>query len=143
MPLAVQSAPCEHRAAGALQGSRSIPPDFLAIRFQRLKRAPADFTDRQEPIKTFDAASDNLANNMMAVDARAKVIQFYGVGGIGKSRLLKELEARLNARSPDALVASVDFDDESVRTPARTLLRLRKTARSNRRSTFLKPVFYS
>jgi hypothetical protein len=34
----------------------------------------------------------------------------------------------------------VDFDDESVRTPARTLLRLRKTARSNRRSTFLKGI---
>jgi predicted ATPase len=47
--------------------------------------AMREFTDREEPTKAFMNAFNQK------VESSYKVLTFYGIGGIGKSRLLKEL----------------------------------------------------
>lgn len=52
------------------------------------------FTDREEPRaafwKNYNLLKDNLTN-----DADIKVLTYYGIGGIGKSSLLKKIISEL------------------------------------------------
>ncbi|MGE4050191.1 MAG: hypothetical protein AB7F38_03925 [Piscinibacter sp.] len=77
-----------------------------------------------------------MSSATRACPVRARVIQFYGVGGIGKTRLLRELEAGFRETYPDAAVVSVDFDDSSVHQPHRALLRIRQSGKTSKRLHF-------
>lgn len=56
-----------------------------------------------------------------------KVLQFYGVGGVGKSRLIIELESLLPSMYPEIIFSKIDFDDDSIIESYRALLRLRNS----------------
>ena len=62
------------------------------------------FTDREGFVTVFDQA---LADKQSKPQEH-RVLIFYGVGGIGKTRLRKELTLRLQQR-PEILNAAVDF----------------------------------
>jgi len=77
---------------------------------------------------SFRKALDRIDVASGHVESPALVLQFYGVGGIGKSRLLREFRRVLGDLHPTAIVADLDFDDSSITDPTRALLRLRHTA---------------
>ncbi|MEM9998488.1 MAG: tetratricopeptide repeat protein [Bacteroidota bacterium] len=85
--------------------------------------AARQFTDREEFKAVFDAALDSVTPD------RHSVLMFYGVGGIGKSALIRELRRRLReerpADRPSAVHARVDFTDPESRLPTTALVRAR------------------
>ena len=72
-------------------------------------RAERIFTDREEPLQTFWNNYDGL-KDMPADDRNIKVLVYYGIGGIGKTRLLKEIKVELEKKGKNV----VDFDFEEA-----------------------------
>jgi tetratricopeptide (TPR) repeat protein len=68
-------------------------------------RASRQFTDREEFIGAFEKAASELPLE------EHKVLVYYGVGGIGKTRLRKELCRRLEERRPEVGWAVLDFGE--------------------------------
>ncbi|MEM8560053.1 MAG: tetratricopeptide repeat protein [Bacteroidota bacterium] len=81
------------------------------------------FVGREALITGFETALDTLTPD------RHSVLMFYGVGGIGKSALIRELRRRLReerpASLPPAVHARVDFTDPESRLPTTALVRAR------------------
>ncbi len=97
---------------------------------KKTQQAIKKFTDRVEPFKVFNQWRDGIASGKID----RKVIVFYGVGGIGKSRLISELMATLDKRNKNAneLTVNVIFagmDIHEYNSPAAVLLGLRKQIR--------------
>ncbi|ALS74138.1 hypothetical protein AUC31_02195 [Planococcus rifietoensis] len=82
--------------------------------------AMREFTDREEPTKAFMDAVDEK------IQERYKVLTYYGVGGIGKSRLLRELDRKLELRDPFIVKTILDFKEEKHRTPSEAMIWLRE-----------------
>lgn len=78
----------------------------------KLQQANKIFTDRDEPRKVFwdnyNTFKNNLQNNK---DNEIKLITYYGIGGMGKSRLLKQLRTELNEYVKSPLYISIDFEE--------------------------------
>jgi tetratricopeptide (TPR) repeat protein len=91
--------------------------------------AQRQFTDREDFIAAFDEA---LAE---AVTAEPRALVYYGVGGIGKTSLRKELNRQLAARS-GYVSASLDFDIASFQEPETALFVLRKALRDRYKVQF-------
>lgn len=66
------------------------------------------FTDREEPRaafwKNYNLLKDNLTNN-----ADIKVLTYYGIGGIGKSSLLKKIISELEEKIKEPRYVYYDF----------------------------------
>jgi tetratricopeptide (TPR) repeat protein len=71
----------------------------------RRPSAARQFTDREGFITVFDQA---LADKH-AKPQEHRVLVFYGVGGIGKTRLRKEFMLRLQRQHPESLTAALDL----------------------------------
>lgn len=89
--------------------------------------ASRQFTDRDEPRKAFENAI-NLLNR-----ESYKVLVYYGVGGIGKSRLQKELSSTLDEST---IKLFIDFQDIDHRKPAEALTWFKQQAVNNYRIKF-------
>ncbi|MEO0108620.1 MAG: hypothetical protein ABIK62_05550, partial [candidate division WOR-3 bacterium] len=83
------------------------------------------FTDRQDLIEAFDAALRGSHNE------QHHVLVYFGVGGIGKTTLRKELVRRLEADYKDSVHAILDFDVPTYRDMETGLFVLRKTLSEN------------
>lgn len=83
---------------------------------QMKETASRQFTDREEPKLSFKKAIDSLSGSQY------KVLVFYGVGGIGKTRLLKELMSKTNSIDENAIKTSIDFREVKHREPAEALI---------------------
>lgn len=82
--------------------------------------APAkEFINREAPRQVF---YDTLGGK-----SQQKVIMYYGIGGIGKSSLVKNLKEY--TKEQGALFSSVDFDDPAFRSPYKALIELEKNLR--------------
>lgn len=82
--------------------------------------AMREFTDREEPTKAFmDAVQEKEQDQY-------KVLTYYGVGGIGKSRLLRELDRKLALSDPRAVKTILNFKEEKHRTPSEAMIWLRE-----------------
>jgi hypothetical protein len=99
-----------------------ITPEFpLDPIFDKLSKKTANghFTDRKEPQKVFwDAIEEKKLR-----PEQQKVITFYGIGGIGKSRLLHELTKKIEERK-DVTYAIVDFQTKRYRELGTALIYL-------------------
>ncbi|MEK5442467.1 tetratricopeptide repeat protein [Fredinandcohnia sp. FSL W7-1320] len=82
--------------------------------------ASRQFTDREEPRNSFRKAFKTLS------DDQYKVLIFYGVGGIGKSRLLKELYSLTSSIDASTIKVSIDFREQKHRDPSEALIWLRQ-----------------
>jgi tetratricopeptide (TPR) repeat protein len=91
--------------------------------------AQRQFTDREDFIKTFQTA---LAAKQ---PDKHQVLVFYGVGGIGKTSLRREL-TRLLASEPGVITAALDFDVPGYRDQDTALFALRKALREKHKVQF-------
>jgi len=81
------------------------------------------FTDRADVLAAFEAALAGTASE------RHYVLSYYGVGGIGKTSLLREIRRRLREEHPSVAHAQLDLRDGTSRLPATALMRLRTLLR--------------
>jgi tetratricopeptide (TPR) repeat protein len=108
----------------------------LEPKFQRHLGGPSlprPFVDREELIDAFWQA---LGRHDLS---RPKVLVYYGLGGIGKSRLRRELKERLKEADPQPAWAEVDFSLPSLRDPETALFSLRRELRDRHNLHF--PTF--
>lgn len=82
-------------------------------------KAGKKFTDRTEFLAAFE---DALANK---VKDEHKLLIYYGVGGIGKTTLRKELGRRLEENKPDIVWTAIDLDTPTYREQETALFVLR------------------
>lgn len=69
--------------------------------------ATRQFTDRQKPRALFEGSIKNLN--------QTKCISYYGIGGIGKTRLLAKLKQEAEIHAPNSLSINVDFEESYFR----------------------------
>ncbi len=72
----------------------------------RDKKAIRIFTDRDEPRKVFKAAYKNFRDN----GSKINVLSYYGVGGIGKTSLIRKIVSELEEREDKPLFACYSFE---------------------------------
>lgn len=82
--------------------------------------AVREFTDRDEPTKAFLRAFEQK------IPTDYKVLTYYGIGGIGKSRLLKELYKKTEELKQPLLKGLLNFYEEKYRSPGEALICLRE-----------------
>lgn len=96
----------------------------LQPKFQRgpdgVAPGPRGFVDRQELLAAFETALGRGDRSC------PKVLVFWGLAGIGKSRLKRELRERLASKEDGALWAEVDFGLPTLREPQTALFSLRR-----------------
>ncbi|MEZ8405033.1 hypothetical protein AB6C66_19020 [Vibrio splendidus] len=72
-------------------------------------RATRVFTDRKSPQKAFSDLLEKVLISGEVKSEKDSVITFYGIGGVGKTRLKKELIQLCNQTSNKFVVASANF----------------------------------
>lgn len=78
----------------------------------RLPQANKIFTDREEPRKVFwDTYSQFKENISNSQENDIKIITYYGIGGIGKTRLLRQIKTELLDRIDKPLQVYIDLED--------------------------------
>ncbi|NMD72617.1 tetratricopeptide repeat protein [Bacillus sp. DNRA2] len=95
--------------------------------------ATREFTDREMPTQAFVNAFREKKPD------EYKVLTYYGVGGIGKSRLMKELYKKLDDLSPTVVKVVkviIDFKEERNRLAGEALISLREELMKNERIKF-------
>ena len=85
-------------------------------------KATRIFTDREEPRKAFWNRY-NTVKNELNTDADVHVLNYYGVGGIGKSSLLKKIKEEMDEKLDAPKYISIDFKSEI--DPQTVLIRMR------------------
>lgn len=97
-----------------------IPADLLFS-----KPEQKEFVDRTEIRGKVIEACNNMENNL---DAYFKVIDIYGIGGIGKSRLISELKIELKNRlsADESKLVAVSFEIEGRQQVLRNLIQIRR-----------------
>jgi tetratricopeptide (TPR) repeat protein len=95
--------------------------------------ATRQFTDREEFIRTFqEAIQDDKQKEQ-------RVLMYYGVGGIGKTSLRKELVKLLETTKTNTVSAVLDFEVPSFREQETALFALRKSLKDKFKIKF--PTF--
>ena len=72
-----------------------------------VETATRQFTDRQKPRALFEESIKNLN--------KTKCISYYGIGGIGKTRLLSKLQQEALVHEPNSLCICIDFEESYFR----------------------------
>lgn len=92
--------------------------------------ATREFTDREEPTKAFLKALEQKKKE------EYNVLTYYGVGGIGKSRLLIELYSKLETIDSTCVKVLLDFKEEKHRNPSEALIFLREQIKRSHKIKF-------
>lgn len=100
-----------------------IQPRFQLGRKERQYIATKQFTDREYPREVFAKRVERIIQRSSS-ETEYDVIMYYGVGGIGKSSLQRQLKIELLNQVPNALYTSIDFMNNTLHSPARALLEL-------------------
>lgn len=116
--------------------SRCLEDEMKIRKKAERPQAGRIFTDREEPRNSFWKNYD-LAKKDMTGDGEVHVLSYYGIGGIGKSSLLRKLKAEMQEKLSDPRVAVFDF---AVAQDSRSVLEsLRNQLVDNYKFTF--PLF--
>ncbi len=103
----------------------------IKVRSQQPVRAVKKFTDRKVPSDVFWSAYNSLKNNIENGCDDVKVITYYGLGGIGKSRLIQELYDELDIRQKnDNMGCCVKVDFSVINTGLDTIRHIQKVLRT-------------
>src|SRR5690606_3271723 len=112
-----------------------IQPKFQIGRKERRYFATKTFTDRELPREVFFNHLNSI-NQRPSHTEEYDVIVYYGVGGIGKTSLQKQLKLELSDYDSHALYTSIDFRDTAFHSPARALLELVREIKYQKKITF-------
>ena len=82
-------------------------------------KAGKKFTDREQFLAAFQNAISTKIKD------EHKLVVYYGVGGIGKTTLRKELGKRLESEKPDTVWTAIDLDTPTYREQETALFVLR------------------
>ena len=93
-------------------------PNINANDFFKKHSLAKEFVNREKPRKIF---YDTVGNNSLI---KKNIIMYYGIGGIGKSSLIKNLKIHLG--NSNIKYSSVDFDDPALHSPSKALIELEK-----------------
>lgn len=93
--------------------------------------ATREFTDREEPTRAFNNAFDQK------IESNYKVLTYYGIGGIGKTRLLRELYQKVDSKNSSVVKALLDFKEEKHRIPGDALIYLREELKKTNNIKFM------
>jgi hypothetical protein len=85
-----------------------------------------NFTDRELPKNAFENQIQNLLEEQKTGKKTHRVLTYYGIGGIGKSTLLKELK-RITSLHKSLFFSSVDLANIPNQSTARMLLELSRS----------------
>ncbi len=110
-----------------------IKPKHNITKEANTTSAGRQFTDREEYTNAF-RNKVQFENNK-----EYSVLSYYGVGGIGKSTLRKELGRILSADYPGTIWSSIDFELQPFRESETSLYHLRQNLRENYKIQF--PTF--
>lgn len=102
----------------------------------RTPKAVRQFTDREEPRASF-WKEYALTKSELSGQSNIHVLSYYGIGGIGKTRLLKKLMEEMEEKLPHPVYAYIDF--EITQESRRTLSRLKSKLQEKAKFTF--PLF--
>ncbi|WP_156290914.1 tetratricopeptide repeat protein [Oceanobacillus salinisoli] len=111
-----------------------IQPKFQIGRQNRQYITTKKFTDRELPRKAFFEKLNDMKQR--TEDQAYDVLMYYGVGGIGKSSLMKQLKLELKEAEPNAVYTSIDLKDTTFHHPARALLELVREVRAEQKIKF-------
>ena len=89
------------------------------------------FTDRIIYKDSFWSEIDRIKSENSQNTPRYHILNFYGIGGIGKSSLQKELCHVIDMEHSDIIYSCADFANISNHTPAKLLLELAKSFECN------------
>lgn len=112
-----------------------IQPKFQIGRKKRQYVANKQFTNREGPRTVFSKTLQTIKSRTVK-DQDIDVIMYYGVGGIGKSSLQKQLKLDLVEQESNALHTTLDFKDHTLHAPARALLELTKAIKYEQKVSF-------
>ena len=93
------------------------------IKKNEVVKAVRKFTDRTQPRKSFFDKYEKLKESFANIED-IYIINYYGVGGIGKSTLMRKLQAELQEKEKKPYFVYYDFETSS---DMKTALRLIKT----------------
>lgn len=96
----------------------SCDADICFSDFFTSHKPAKEFVDRETPRQEFYDVIDGRS------PFKGNVMMYYGIGGIGKSSLIKKLKEY--AKEQGILYSAVDFDDPSLRTSYKALTSLEK-----------------
>lgn len=89
------------------------------------------FTDRCKPQQKFRELIEQMGTENKNGNYQYHVLNYYGIGGIGKSSLLRKISRTIPEEYSDVIYSSVDLADVSIQTPGRLLLELTKSFSSS------------
>ncbi len=95
-------------------------PDFIP-------KATRMFTDRKPPRASFNNAYNTVKKELNGA-SKIHVLSYYGIGGIGKTRLLRELESELKKENSSARSIYIDL---SIRHDMISVLEMMKNTLSD------------
>lgn len=102
-----------------------MPPKSNKLKRKEKKLAQKEFTDREQPQASFQNALKNVQNK------ECSILNFYGVGGIGKSSLQKHLINHHLKNQESTIYTWVDFDLPFYRNSHSGLKEICKNFKSN------------
>lgn len=97
------------------------------------KLSISEFTNREYQTETFQKKLRNIQAE------KYQVLVYYGIGGIGKSRLRKELTKQLDNKSDGYKYGLIDFDLPGFRQAETGMFQLRKELKQKYKIPF--PTF--
>lgn len=81
-------------------------------KYKTMQHAVKIFTDRIKPRNAFWNVYEEYKKTMSNENPEAKVLSYYGMGGIGKSRLIEQLQEELESREKSHYV-TLDFTEHN------------------------------
>lgn len=111
----------------------SIKPKFSLSGNEVSQKAGKQFTDREEFLEAFIKAIETKVKD------EHKILMYYGIGGIGKTALRKELSKRLEEKKPETVWTVIDLDTPTYREQETSLFVLRNELNTKAKINF--PTF--
>ncbi|KAA3616456.1 MAG: tetratricopeptide repeat protein [Calditrichaeota bacterium] len=109
-----------------------ISPNYQVGKKIRVRYVNKEFINREMQRSIFFEKVKQLAPRTKA-NITYSVLMFYGVGGVGKSSLIKQLKKDLLDIDSNLVCTAVNFADPSYRIVSRALLELKRNIVSNKK----------